>query len=525
MKYLAFAIALMTTALPAASASADAPRQGGTMVYLSGKMPSLDPLHGQYNVGLVTSNIFASLTRLNADNEVSPYLAESYTVSDDGLTYTFNLAKDARFHDGQPVTAADVEFSLGIIRKHHRFGRQMFGPIETVEMPDDHTVIFRLSRPHGPVLLAASTPRQLPIMPKHVYGVGGDYKTNPAHKNPVGSGPFRLKERKIGEYVLLERDENHFREGFPYLDQVIMRVVTDKTAMRVGLRQKQFHLANVAATMRYGDIKNFEKIPHLQATRVVSPSGGGAALEFNHRIERFANKKVRQAIAHAVDNDYIARVFHAGWTKSAVGPMPKTNIFFDDSLKGRAFDVELANRLLDEAGYPRQADGTRFEMKVLYIAPPHNPDVQIVLAEYLAVALKEVGIKVVQEPMPGAAAWSQRMGDWNYETSIILAGDKIDPAIGIGRLYVCDNIKNQAYTNTSGYCNEAVDALFAKGAQEANFDKRLAIYKEVQALLVEDMPIFWLTDASPIFLHHKDLRFPSYGYGEFWDEVYWKTAQ
>ena len=70
-----------------------------------------------------------------------------------------------------------------------------------------------------------------------------------------------------------------------------------------------------------------------------------------------------------------------------------------------------------------------------------------------------------------------------------------------------------------------MDALFAKGAQEANFDKRLAIYKEVQALLVEDMPIFWLTDASPIFLHHKDLRFPSYGYGEFWDEVYWKTAQ
>ena len=95
MKYLV--TAFLSLFLAAATAVADTPRQGGSIVYMSGKIPSFNPLHGQYNVGLVSSNIFASLTRLNENNEVSPYLAESYSVSDDGLTYTFNLAKNAKF--------------------------------------------------------------------------------------------------------------------------------------------------------------------------------------------------------------------------------------------------------------------------------------------------------------------------------------------------------------------------------------------------------------------------------------------
>lgn len=524
MKYLAASLALLMAV--ATSAFADTPNQGGTVVYMSGKIPSFNPLHGESNVGLVTSNTFASLTRLNERNEVSPYLAESYSVSDDGLTYTFNLAEDAKFHDGEPITSEDVAFSLSVVQEHHRFGKHMFGSMESVETPDPHTLIVLLSEPHGPFLLATTTPRQLPIMPKHVYdGSIEDFMRHPAHNNPVGSGPFKLKEHKISEYLVLERDENHFREGFPYLDEIVFRVVTDKAAMRIGLMQNQFQLADIGKTMRYSDIKQIEQIPHMQITAVESPSGGGPILEFNHRVERFANNKVRQAIAHAVDNEYIATVLHGGWSKPAIGPMPQSNIFFDDSLQGREYDVDKANRLLDEAGYPRNEDGARFEMKVLYISPPHEPDVQILLAEYLAVALNEVGIKVFQEPMPDSAAWSQRMADWQHETSIILAGDKVDPAIGIGRLYDCDNVRHQAYTNTSGYCNPEVDELFARAARASEFEQRREIYNQVQALLVEEAPLFWIVDRLPIMAHHEDLYFPDYGYAERWDEVYWKKPQ
>ena len=152
-----------------------------------------------------------------------------------------------------------------------------------------------------------------------------------------------------------------------------------------------------------------------------------------------------------------------------MSPNAFTNIFFNKNLKGYPYDVEKANKLLDEAGYPRKENGIRFELKVLYIAPPHEPDLQILIAEYLAAELKKVGIKVVQESIPGAAPWTQRMDDWNYESSIILSGDKVDPAVGISRLYVCDNIKHQAYTNTSGYCNKQVDELFEKAALRIEF--------------------------------------------------------
>lgn len=524
MKHFTAALALLlaTTSMTVA----ETPNRGGSMVYMSGKIPSFNPLHGESNVGLVTANTYASLTRLDENNEVSPFLAESYSVSSDGLIYTFNLAQDAMFHNGTPVTSEDVAFSLAVVQEHHRFGQNMFGSVEAVETPDEHTLIVRLAEPHGPFLLATTTPRQLPIMSKDVYDGGiADFMSHPGHQNPVGSGPFKLKEHRISEFLVLERDENHFREETPYLDEIVFRVVTDKAAMRIGLMQEQFHLADIGKTMRYSDIKQIEEIPHMQITSVDSPSGGGPILEFNHRVEPFSNMKVRQAIAHAVDNKYIAETLHGNWSVPAHGPMPQSNVFFDSNMPPRAFDIEKANQLLDEAGYPRGDDGTRFEMGVLYIAPPHEPDVQVLLAEYLGIALSEVGIKVVQQPMPDAAAWSQRMSNWEHQTSIILAGDKIDPAIGIGRLYRCDNIRNQAYTNTSGYCNPEVDELFARGAQASSFEERQAIYNEVQALLVEESPLFWLVDRLPIMAHHKDLYFPSYGFAERWDEVYWKTPQ
>lgn len=515
-------IALVSLVVP--GVIADTPKQGGSMVYLSTKIPSLNPLHAQYDVGLVSSQIFATLVRLNEDNMPVPYLAESYSISEDGLSYTFNLVKNAKFHDGKPVTAADVAFSLRIIQKYHRFGPQMFGPVEKIETPDDNTVIFRLSKQHGPLLMAATTPRQLPIMPKHVYG-DGDFMTHPAHKNPVGSGPFIIKEKKTDQYVIIERNKNHFLKELPYLDQIIYQMVTDKTAKRIGLRKNQFQLANAAAMMRYADIDSFKKIPHLALARLKSPSGASVILEFNNRKGPLSKKAVRQAIAYAIDRSYISNVLHSGYTIPSKGPLPYTNIFFNDKISGYPLNTEKANKLLDRAGYPKKGNGIRFELGIIYIAQPFWPDLQSVPGEYVGEALKKVGIKVNQTPMAGAAAWSKRIADWNYDMSLNWAGDKVDPAIGVSRLYVCDNIKHQAYTNTSAYCNREVDAIFAQAALEADFEKRQALYDQVQMILLEEMPMNWLFDTISHFFHHKDLFVPTYGYGEAWDLIYWKKAQ
>ena len=519
----ALAGATMTTA--SAPGLAQEPVKGGTVVYLSSKVPSLNPLHSAYEVGLVTSQIFASPVRMNENNEIAPYIAESWEITNGGKTYTFQIAKDANFHDGKPVTSEDLAFSFDIVKKHHRFGKQMFGPIERYEFPDPKTLVMHLSKPHGPLLLAATTPRQLPVMPKHVYGDAEDFMRQEAHKNPIGSGPFIISDRKTDEYISIVRNEDHFVPGLPYLDRIIYQNVQDKTAKRIGLRKNQFQLARADSVMRFSDIKQFSKIEHLELTEYQGISGSAIVLEFNNRNEPLNNIKVRQAIAYAIDRSHISNVLHGGYTKPSRSPFPATNVFFNDKLQGYAFDPDKANKLLDEAGYPKGDDGMRFELNLIYIAPPFMPDFQTLPAEFVDASLKKVGIKVKLEPLQGFAGWAKRSAAWDFDMSINWPGDKTDPAIGVSRLYVCNNIKNQAYTNTSGYCNEKVDKIFAKAAAESNFDTRKALYAQVQDLLLEEMPMLWLFDAPSLFFHHKDLFFPAYGTAENWDVMYWTKAQ
>ena len=516
-------VAMFAVSVP--GVSADEPVQGGTVVYLSTKIPSLNPLHSAYEVGLVTSQIFASLTRMDENNEIAPYIAESWKISEDGKTYTFKIAEKAMFHDGKPVTSEDLAFSFDIVKEHHRFGPQMFGPIESYEYPDAKTLVVKLSRPHGPLLLAATTPRQLPVLPMHVYGAAEDFMKQDAHKEPVGSGPFIISDRKTDEYVSIAKNPNHFVEGLPYLDKIIYQNVADKTAKRIGLRQNQFHLARTDSVMRFSDIKAFSKIDHLELTEYQGIAGAAIVLEFNNRKEPLNNMKVRQAIAYAVNRSHISDVLHGGYTKQSRSPLPATNVFFNESLKGYPLDLDKANAMLDEAGYTKKDDGLRFELNLIHIAQPFMPDFQTLPAEYVAAALKKVGIKVKLEPLQGFAGWAERSAAWDFDMSINWPGDKTDPAIGISRLYVCDNIKNQAYTNTSGYCNKKVDELFTAAALEADIEKRRALYHETQDILLEEMPMLWLFDTPSLFFNHKDLFFPAYGTAENWDVMYWKKPQ
>lgn len=493
-----------------------------SIVVVSGVIPTLNPFGGHKDTGYVTDNIFASLTRFDSNNNIVPYLAESWVVSNQGRTYTFNLRRNAFFHDGTPITAEDVIFSIELTLVHNRFGQAMFGPIERMETPDDHTLVIHLSHPHPALLISAAQARTFPILPKHVYGnFDGEFSNHPAHEAPVvGSGPFVFKEWVPDEYLILERNPNHFIPDRPLLDKITFRVVTDMTAMRAGFRRNDFHLASAA--VRFRDLDTFAAEPNLTVTRMDSPNGGGGYLEFNNRREPLNDRRVRQAIGHAIDRDYLADVLNAGYTRASRGPFPYTNLFFHEGLQGRGLDLERANRLLDEAGFPRQgANGIRFELGVLYIAPPYNPDRQVVVAEFIEQELAKVGIRVIQQPMEGAAAWSRRMADWDYDMSLILAGDRVDPAVGIGRLYVTDNIRNQAYTNTSGFSNPRVDELFMRGAREPDSERRMAIYSEVQELLVEEMPMVWLVDAVDHMIHVENLFFPTWGHSTHLDEVEW----
>jgi len=520
-KLVAAAATVMLASMPAWSADPP-PQRGGNLVYMSGKIPSLNPLHGEANTGVVTGQVFASLTRLDAKQNPVPYLAKSWEISPDGLSYTFRLEPDAKFHDGKPITSEDVAYSMQVVQKFHRFGKQMFGPVTKVETPDPHTAIFRLSQKHSPVLLSTTMSRFLPIMPKHVYGDQEDFNAHPAHARPIGSGPFKITDVNMERYVILDRFPDYFIKGRPYLDRVIVQIISEPTAVRVGLQRLEFDLAP-GTGMRYREIKTL-KSPQLKIARADSATGAFTTIEFNNRSGPLSNKKVRQAIGHAIDTKFIANTLHDGWTMPGKGPFPVGNPFFNQAIKGYEFNLDKANKLLDEAGYPVKADGVRFELKLLY-ASNMMQDLFVTIPEYVVPSLKKVGIRVVREPVPGAAAWSERMAKWDFEMSMAVPGSWLDPGIGISRTYVCDNIRNIAYSNTSGFCNKKVDELFQKAAVEPDFAKRKALYHEVQPLLWEEAPMMWVVElATPIIYNVKLVNPPLTGWVQWGplDNMYWR---
>jgi len=198
------AAAMSLVALTAAGVVADTPTRGGTLVTVLGS--NVRNLNSAVQSGIVTgypgAQLFASPLRYDDSWTPQPYLAESWDISDDGLSVTLNLVKNATFHDGQPITSSDVAFSVEVIKNNHPF-KSMFAPVETVETPDAHTAILKLSKPH-PALMLAMSGQLMSIIPEHIYGDVpiNEVKTHPRNnENVVGSGPFKLVEFKNGEHV------------------------------------------------------------------------------------------------------------------------------------------------------------------------------------------------------------------------------------------------------------------------------------------------------------------------------------
>ncbi|MEM8755103.1 MAG: ABC transporter substrate-binding protein, partial [Pseudomonadota bacterium] len=182
-------------ALPTTEAGAEEPKRGGTLVATLGSAPrNLNPaVQSGIVTGFPGTQLFAAPLRYDEDWTPQPYLAESWEVAEDGLSVTLNLVRGATFHDGQPITSKDVAFSVKVIQENHPF-KTMFAPVESVETPDDHIAILRLSQPH-PALLLAMSSQLMAIIPEHVYGDGQDPKAHDRNsQNVVGSGPFKLAE-------------------------------------------------------------------------------------------------------------------------------------------------------------------------------------------------------------------------------------------------------------------------------------------------------------------------------------------
>lgn len=504
------------------SVQAGSHKKGGTLIMSVGATPRhLNPaVQSGIDTGAPGAQLFATPLRFDENWNPQPYLAESWSISDDGLSVTLNLVKGATFHDGKPITSKDVAFSIKTIKAHHPF-KTMFGAVKRVDTPDSHTAVIRLSKPHPALLLALSS--QLgAVIPEHIYGDGQDPKTHPRNsENVVGSGPFKLVEFVRDQHIILERNENFFLEGKPYLDKIVMRIIKDPSARSLGRENGEIHLSAFESTPQ--DILHSKGIAHLTATdKGYAAIGPITWLAFNTKSKPTSDVRVRQAIAYAVDRNFLINAVMRGTSKPAYTGIHPDSIFHEPNVERYDLDINKANQILDDAGYSKNSDGIRFPLNIDYGWPSAKP-----MAEYMKPQLKKIGIDVTVRTSAGFPAWAKTVSNWEFDMTVDVVFNWGDPVIGVHRTYLCENAKKGViWSNTQQYCNPEVDQILEKAGQENDRNQRIAFYSKAQKLISKDVPIYF-TDTVPyhtIYNHKKVGNPPSTIWGTCspLDEVFLK---
>jgi peptide/nickel transport system substrate-binding protein len=463
------------------------PKRGGTLVVATTQTPR--HLNGAVQSGIATAmpstQLFASPLRFDDKWNPQPYLAESWKLAEDGMSLTLNLRKNAVFHDGKPVTSADVAFSIMAIKANHPF-QTMLGPVERVDTPDAHTAIIRMNKPHPAIVLAMS-PALCPILPKHVYGDGQDLKTHPRNSaDVVGSGPFRLVEFKAGQRIVMERFDKFFLPGKPYLDKVVVNLSPDASSLMLGLERGDIQMLPFVSVPT--DLRRLKDNAKLTLTpKGYEGIGPLNWLAFNLERKPLNDVKVRKAIAHAVDKNFITKALMGGFAVPADGPIVPTSPFAVTDVVRYPLDLKKAAALLDEAGYKPGANGERFKLTIDYL--PGADDQQKTVAEYVRGQLKKIGIAVDVRASADFPAWAKRIAAHDFDMTMDLVFNWGDPIIGVHRTYLSTNIRPIIWTNTQSYRNPQVDELLNTAGGVLDPTKRKAYYATFQKIVTDELPI------------------------------------
>ncbi|TDV39072.1 peptide/nickel transport system substrate-binding protein [Paraburkholderia caballeronis] len=469
-----------------AGPAAFAQTRGGTLNFVVTPEPTalVDVATTAVNVLKVSPKVVEGLLDYDFDFRPKPSLATSWEVADDGRRYVFHLRRGVKWQDGQPFTSADVAWSLQTLRSVHPRAKTTFANVTDIATPDPYTVVIALSKP-APYLIRAFSSSETPILPKHVYE-GRDVLSNPANNAPIGTGPFRFVKWVRGSYIEYARNDDYWDKGKPYLDRVIVKVIEDPAARAVAFENGSVDLG-ADTPVPLSDLARLKADPKLAIeTRGYEFQAGVARIEFNLDNPVLKNLKVRQAIASAIDRDVIRKVIYYGYATASASPLMPSNPYYDPAPTPYPFDVARANRLLDDAGYPRHADGTRFS---LTLDPLPIGDLPARTAAYLKSALARVGIAVTIRTQDLPAYLKRIYTDRDFDFSVNGMSNLFDPVVGVARLYTTDNFRpGVPFTNGSHYSNPEIDRLFAQAAQETDETKRRQSFSQVQRILERDLP-------------------------------------
>jgi len=508
---LAFWLVVVVVAclIPPADESA-AQKRGGTLVMLVQPEP---PTLASYistagPIGQVAAKVYEGLLEYDFNLKPIPGLAESWKVSPDGKTITFRLQPGVKFHDGTPFTSADVKFSiLEVLKKVHPRGAATFREVTEIDTPDALTAVLKLATP-APYLMMALSGYESPMLPRHLFE-GTDIPASKYANAPVGTGPFKFVEWQRGQFMRFDRNPDYWKKGRPYLDRIVARFIADSSTRTAAIEKGEAHVGGFAA-IPWSDVKTLAKLPSIDTTtRGYEMSSPIVQLDFNTRKAPFDNLKVRQAVSYAVSRKAVIENVWFGWGKPATGPISSNFApvgFYTSQVRNYNVPsgVEIANKLLDEAGFKRGAGGIRFE--IVHDQTPYGEEWQR-YGEYVQQVLAEIGIKVTlrYEDVP---TWLKRLyTDYDFQLSSNWIQGLADPVIGVHRLYHSKQIRpGTVFVNETGWSSPRTDQLMDQAAVELDPKKRAALYHEFQKLIVEGAPLVWVHELQFVTVYNKQLK-------------------
>ena len=492
-------VAAVTTTVPALV-------RGGTIVAAI----SSDP--GSLNPAITTSGavhtgselMFNGLVELDDKGNPTPELAESWTVSSGD--YTFKLRHDVQWHDGVDFTSADVKYTFeeALDKFHARTRGSVGDSLFSIETPDPYTVTFRFFKPYAPFLQQLNV-TEAPILPKHIYA-GTDVTRNPANLKPIGTGPFKFESYKPGSEVRMSANKNYFKKGLPYADAVVLRVIPDPSNQLIALEAGEIDFLfgvpgpDLARTLANKNIGTIETLNNPGGSNCIT------SMSFNLDKPLFSDQRTRQAIFQATDRKQFLDRIQFGQGRVADAPIASGIAFAHaKNLQLPAFDRSAANRLLDEVGWKRSGSNTRVADNVAGVKdgtalrfrfltqPAFAPYGQLLRAQ-----LAEVGIDVQVETLEPAAFAERIFTRRDFDTNVISYCNATDPEVGVRRMVDSKQIGPVAFSNSSGYKNPAVDALFEKGVTAEGNEARGKAYVSAQEILAVDLPYVWILETTGV---------------------------
>ena len=453
----------------------------------------LPPLAMDASSAGIISLIYNGLVKYDGDLNLVGDLAESWDISKDGLTITFHLRHGVKWQDGAPFTAKDVLFSYQVMvdPKTPTAYSGDYLQVKKAEAPDDYTFRVTYHQPFAPALGSWG----LAIMPRHLLE-GQDITKSPLARHPIGTGPYIFKEWKTGQMIALAYNPNYF-EGRVYLNGYLSRIIPDLATMFLELKSGNIDRMGLTP-LQYTRQTAYPKFDRLYKKYRYIPFSY-IYLGYNLRDPRFADRRVRQALTHAINKQEIIDGVLMGLGEKAYGPYKPGTWYYNPNVPKFPYDPAKAKALLAEAGWHPNADGILtkdgkpFDFTIL---TNQGNDIRVRTAEIIQRRLHDIGIKVHIRTIEWAAFLKQFIEKGRFDAVLLGWNTGLDP----DQYDIWSSTKTKpGELNFTGYKNPEVDKLLSEGRHTFDREKRRQAYFKFQEILAEDQPYTFLfvPDALP----------------------------